>query len=114
MGCYAALRETQMLFKLRGEENVKYEKNEVINLIQDTVFKVTQIRVTSTEINLLDTSLDIRPSDFIYIFNLLEQELKVSVTDLLINHSYRVMEINSLSKALLELIKTNESCTIQT
>lgn len=84
---------------------MKYTKNDVVKLIQKTVFEVTQIKLDSEDISLLDTSLGIYPADFLYIFDLLEKELKVPATDVFKSHSYDVMVVDKLSDALLELMK---------
>ena len=43
--------------------------------------------------------------DFLYIFDLLEKKLHVPAADILIGRSYRVMEMDAMSEALLELLE---------
>lgn len=80
-----------------------YTKKEVMELIRKVVFEVTGNKVESDEISLLDTSLNINPADFLYIFDLLEKELKVPAVDILKDHDYTVMRIDDMSEALLAL-----------
>ena len=54
--------------------------------------------------NLLDNRLAIQPADFLYIFDLLEKELHVPVSDLLKNYDHTVMEVGAMSDALSELL----------
>lgn len=80
-----------------------HTKKEVMELIRKVVFEVTGNKVESDEISLLDTSLNINPADFLYIFDLLEKELKVPAVDILKDHDYTVMRIDDMSEALLAL-----------
>lgn len=80
-----------------------HTKKEVMELIREVVFEVTGNKVESDEISLLDTSLNINPADFLYIFDLLEKELKVPAVDILKDHDYTVMRIDNMSEALLAL-----------
>lgn len=84
---------------------MKYEKRDLLKLIQRAVYEVRQIRVDSEKTNLLDTDLNICPADFLYIFDLLEKELHVPAVNILIGNSYRIMEIGNMSEALLELLE---------
>lgn len=80
-----------------------YTKKEVIELIRKVVLEVTGNKVESEEMSLLDTRLGINPVDFLYIFDLLEKELKVPVVDILKDHDYTIMKINYMSEVLLAL-----------
>lgn len=84
---------------------MKYTRKEIINLIQKTVFEVTQVRVDSEEMSLLDTRLNINPVDFLYIFDLLEKKLKIPAADIFKDHDYTVMRIDYMSEALLGLFE---------
>ncbi|GFI26016.1 hypothetical protein IMSAGC012_01131 [Lachnospiraceae bacterium] len=84
---------------------MKYEKSDLAALIRKTVYEVTQIKVDGGKTNLLDTATGIRPADFLYIFDLLEKELHIPAADILIGHSYRIMEVDAMSEALLELLE---------
>lgn len=86
---------------------MKYTKQEMIDLIQKTVYEVTQVKADSPETNLLDTRLAIHPADFLYIFDLLEKELKIPVVTILINHDYTIMRIDQMSEALLAMLEQN-------
>lgn len=82
---------------------MNYEKSDLVRLIQNTVYEITEIQLESEKMNLLD--MDICPVDFIYIFDLLERKLHVPVVNILIGSSYQILEIDAMSKALLELLK---------
>lgn len=84
---------------------MKHTKKEIMELIQKVVFEVTGNKLESEEMSLLDTSLGINPSDFLYIFELLEKELGVPAVEILKDHNYTVMKIDNMSEALLSLIK---------
>lgn len=86
---------------------MKYTKKEILDLIQRIVFKVTQVKIDSEDISLLDTRLHIHPADFLYIFNELEKELGVPVVNLLIDHDYQIMRMDHMSEALLDLLSQN-------
>lgn len=81
-----------------------YEKSDIVEIIKETVYKVTQIKIDDENTSLLDTRLRIYPADFLYIFELLEKKLNVPAADILRTHPYSVMEIDKLSDALLELM----------
>lgn len=80
-----------------------HTKKEVIESIRKAVFEVTGNKVESDETSLLDTRLGITPADFLYIFDLLEKELKIPAVDILKDHDYTVMRIDDMSEALLDL-----------
>lgn len=84
---------------------MKYEKSDLAELIKKAVYEVTQIHVDCGKTNLLDTSMDICPADFLYIFDLLEKELHVPAVDILNGRSYHILEIDAMSEALLELLE---------
>lgn len=77
-------------------------------IIKETVWEVTHIKVPSSEISLLDTSLSINPADFLYIFDLLEKKLNKPVSDIFKSHPYSVMKVHCLAHALLELPSTDK------
>ena len=52
---------------------MRYSKQELMKLIQQTVYEVTKIQVKQMDTNLLDTRLLIHPADFLYIFDILEK-----------------------------------------
>lgn len=56
---------------------MRYSKQELMKLIQQTVYEVTKIQVKQMDTNLLDTRLLIHPADFLYIFDILEKKLNV-------------------------------------
>ena len=80
------------------------KKQELIQLIKQTVYEVTNVKVEDENMNLLDNRLAIQPADFLYIFDLLEKELHVPVSDLLKNYDHTVMEVGAMSDALSELL----------
>ncbi len=84
---------------------MRYSKQELMKLIQQTVYEVTKIQVKQMDTNLLDTRLLIHPADFLYIFDILEKKLNVPAADILKNHDYTVMRVDVMSEALLELLQ---------
>ena len=54
--------------------------------------------------NLLDNRLNIRPADFLYIFDLLEKKLHVPAADILRDHDHTIMEVGAMGDALLKLL----------
>lgn len=89
---------------MRGER-MKYTKREMIDLIRETVYEVTKVRVDEQESNLLDTRFHIHPADFLYIFDLLEKKLKIPAVNILIGRNYTIMRIDHMSEALIGLIE---------
>lgn len=79
-------------------------KQEVISLIQETVYEITDVKIESDEISLLDSSLGINPSDFLYIFDCLEEKLNVPVSNILKGSRYNVMVIDNFSDAVLKML----------
>ena len=84
---------------------MRYSKQELMKLIQQTVYEVTKIQVKQMDTNLLDTRLLIHPADFLYIFDILEKKSNVPAADILKNHDYTVMRVDVMSEALLELLQ---------
>ena len=82
---------------------MNYEKRDLVRLIQNTVYEITEIQLDSEKVNLLD--VDICPVDFLYIFDTLERKLHVPAVNILIGQTYQVLEIDAMSEALLELLR---------
>jgi hypothetical protein len=55
------------------------------------------------DIILLDDKLNIPPAGFLYIFDILERQLRLPVCEVFTNHSFNVMSINNLSDAIYEI-----------
>lgn len=80
--------------------------------IKDAVWKVTGITIESEEISLLDTKLDIPPADFLYIFDILEKNLELPVTEIFQDSNYIVMKVNNLSDALFKLYQKTATSAV--
>lgn len=82
---------------------MKLTQADMETMIKETVWEVTHIKVPSAEISLLDTSLNINPADFLYIFDILEKRLSKPVADIFKTNTYSVMKVHDLAAALLAL-----------
>ena len=56
-----------------------YSEKEIEHIIEEAVWKVTGRRLPSSETSLLNTDMDIPVVDFLYVFDLLEKELGLSI-----------------------------------
>ena len=74
--------------------------------IQKTIFDVTGLTITDTSQNLVNKMTNIMPSDFLYIFEALEQKFKVPMSNIFITHNYDVMTIKNLGIAITDLEKS--------
>ncbi len=88
---------------MRGE-CMEYTKSALVDLIKKTVYEVTNVKVEDEKMNLLDNRLNIRPADFLYIFDLLEKKLHVPAADILRDHDHTIMEVGAMGDALLKLL----------
>ncbi len=75
-----------------------YSEKEIEHIIEEAVWKVTGRRLPSSETSLLNTDMDIPVVDFLYVFDLLEKELGLSITDILKTADYTVMSPHNLAK----------------
>lgn len=80
-----------------------YTKEEIRKCIIDVVKEVTHQEIENE--NLLDSRLGIQPVDFLYIFDLLEKELKLPVIKIIEVSDYNVMQIDRLCDAIWNLQK---------
>lgn len=80
-----------------------YTKEEIRKCIIDVVKEVTHQEIENE--NLLDSRLGIHPVDFLYIFDLLEKELKLPVIKIIDVSDYNVMQIDRLCDAIWNLQK---------
>ena len=80
-----------------------YAKEEIRKCIIDVVKEVTHQEIENE--NLLDSRLGIQPVDFLYIFDLLEKELKLPVIKIIEVSDYNVMQIDRLCDAIWNLQK---------
>lgn len=80
-----------------------YTKEEIKKYIIDIVKEVTQQEIENE--NLLDSRLAIHPVDFLYIFDLLEKELKLPVIKVMEASDYNIMQIDRLCDAIWNLQK---------
>lgn len=82
---------------------MKYTKCELVSVIKKIVYEVTNIIIEDEKTNLLDNKLDIHPADFLYIFDLLEKELQVPVTNILRVNDFTVMRVDNMGNEILKL-----------
>lgn len=87
---------------------MRYTEKDIIQLIHDTVWEVTQIKVVSDDISLLDAKLGINPADFLYVFEIFEKKLEIPVIDIFKNNNYLVMKVSNLSKAFYNILENKE------
>ena len=80
-----------------------HTKEQLENLIRETVRDVTGKVIDSPDTSLIDRALGIDPADFLYIFDQLEKELHAPVHTVFTDHGYEVMTVGGLSEALLKL-----------
>jgi hypothetical protein len=53
--------------------------------------------------SLLGAGLNIPPAGFLYIFDILEQQLRLPICDVFTNHSFDVMSVDNLTDAIYEM-----------
>ena len=82
---------------------MKLSKEELQQNIRKIVEDVTKIRIESYDTNLLDSSININPANFLYIFDELEKELKLPVVDIFKENKCDVMTIKNLCRAIMDL-----------
>jgi hypothetical protein len=78
-------------------------KESIEKTIREAIKNVTGITALDEDDSLLDRELNILPANFLYIFDILEEKLKLPVHDIFIDHTYEVMTVKNLTNALLVL-----------
>lgn len=86
---------------------MKYTKQDIVDIVKETVKEVTGIEIYHPDVSLLDSKLAINPVDFLYVFDILEKKLKIPVTDILKNSRYDVMVLDNFTDQILAMLHTN-------
>ena len=73
------------------------------NTIKNVISDVTSITINDTNQNLVGKNSHIMPSDFLYIFEILEQKYNVQLCNIFTTHGYEIMTIKNLANAIIEL-----------
>lgn len=88
---------------LYREKKMEYTKESIFAAIQEIVMEVCGVKILSENDNLLDRRFGIRPADFLYIFDMIEQRIGIPAVNVLKDTPYTIMEAGNLSEALLAL-----------
>ena len=80
-----------------------YTREEIRECVIDVMKEVTLCEIKDG--SLIDKNLGIHPADFLYIFEILEDKLKVPIVEILMNSDYTVMQLDKFCNALWELQK---------
>ena len=80
-----------------------YSKEYIENSIRDAVFKVTGIKELDETTNLISKELGVIPVNFLYIFDILEENLELPVSQIFADNSYEVMCIKKMTDAFYKL-----------
>jgi hypothetical protein len=80
-----------------------HSKEVIGALIHEAVKTVTGIDLLDDDSCLVDRTLGIHPADIIYIFEIIEERLKLPIHSIFINNNSEVMIIKNLINALSEL-----------
>ena len=80
-----------------------YKKEYIENSIRDAVFKVTGIKELDETTNLISKELGVIPVNFLYIFDILEENLELPVSQIFADNSYEVMCIKKMTDAFYKL-----------
>jgi len=78
--------------------------------IFDAVENVTDITQLNKDTSLISRELGIVPVDFLYVFDILQQRLQLSVYEIFRNHTYEVMTVGNLIDALFDLASQQSEC----
>ena len=73
-------------------------------VICDTIRDVSGIEHLEKDASLIGRDSGISPVDFLYIFDLLEKQLQMPVSDIFINYTFEVVTVNNLAAALINAI----------
>lgn len=76
---------------------------ETINMRKEVIHKITDFDVTNIDANLMGSDCPIRSYLFLYVFDEIENILKIPVCKIFENHDYTVFTIRNLAAAIDEL-----------
>lgn len=79
-------------------------REEIENIVRDTVVEVTGIKNFENMENLLDRELGIIPADFLYIFDMLERRFNIPVFRIFTYSTFHVMTVENIAKEVEKLL----------
>ena len=78
-------------------------REEIKVIIRNAIIQVTGLDNLDGKTSLISKELGIIPVNFLYIFEILKNELELPVYKIFENHTYQVMTIDNLANAFMEL-----------
>ena len=78
-------------------------REEIKVIIRNAIIQVTGLDNLDGKTSLISKELGIMPVNFLYIFEILKNELELPVYKIFENHTYQVMTIDNLANAFMEL-----------
>ena len=78
-------------------------REEIKVIIRNAIIQVTGLDNLDGKTSLISKELGIMPVNFLYIFEILKNELELPVYKIFDNHTYQVMTIDNLANAFMEL-----------
>jgi len=87
-----------------GEDAVNSYEN-IEKVVREAITDVTGLTDISKDANLLDQEMEILPTNFLYIFDIIEEKLGLNIGGILEHQTYSVMTIENLVCAIVNLAK---------
>jgi len=84
-----------------------YSKEQIELSIRSAVKAVVDIEIQDNKLNLVAKEMGINPAMFLYIFEILENELQMQVCDVFIDQTSEVMTLENLTNAIFQLQRKN-------
>ena len=78
-------------------------REEIKVIIRNAIIQVTGLDNLDGKTSLISKEMGIMPVNFLYIFEILKNELELPVYKIFENHTYQVMTIDNLANAFMEL-----------
>ena len=78
-------------------------REEIKVIIRNAIIQVTGLDNLHVNTRLISKEFRIMPENFLYIFEILKNELELPVYKIFENHTYQVMTIDNLANAFMEL-----------
>ena len=80
-----------------------YSKEKIADIVKNAIYEVTKIRIDNDDINLLSEELKIFPADFLYVFEIIERNIEVSIGSIFVDYGYEAFEVKRFIKIICEL-----------
>lgn len=80
-----------------------HTKEHIIQSIRYAIYKVTGLTNIDKNRSLIDKETKIAPVNFLYIFDILENELQLPVCKIFEDNTYEVMCIENLANAIYKI-----------